>query len=132
MGHIFPRGRQRLLNGNLRHRLSGTTYSFRQHRELLLVPGLCVDTCSPCPGERPQACLPSYMTAHLQDRPVEKKALDIPTHNRHISPGLKQAGTGLDAMKKIINYINGPWSRAAQTLVCIGKGSSQNHYLSLV
>lgn len=92
----------------------------------------------------PLALSVSCMTAHLQDRPeqgstsclvseafqirleriqtypvgaMEKRALDIPAQDRHISSGPKQAGTGLDAMKKkkklIRNYINGCWSQAS-------------------
>lgn len=132
-GHIFHRGRQRLLNGNLRHCLSSSTYNFRQRRELL-VPGLFVDACSPCPGAWSQTC-PFFhdSTLPLQARtvfpvqsqghsrsdwerlysypvgPMEKKELltFIPPQDRHISAGLKQVGTRLDAMKKVIrNYIN--------------------------
>lgn len=123
-GHIFHRGRQRLLNGNLRHCLSSTTYNSRQHRELLM-PGLFVDACSPCPGAWSQAC-PFFHDSTLpgQARTVfpaqsrrhsrsdwedcihtlwglwKKRALDIPPQDRHISAGLKQVGTRLDAMKK--------------------------------
>lgn len=85
---------------------------------------------APVHGHRP---VPSSLTAHFQDRPEQcflfslrditgqtgkdyihtlwdlckKRALDIPPQDRHISAGLKQVGTRLDTMKKVIgNYVN--------------------------